>query len=149
MPGLVHVDMHASCAARHRHGSRHRLRHRHAGIGKGVTPEPAVVGQRLASQRADRRIGGLELIENPRDGCRIERGTALHDEQQRSEQRRDHRIPGWRIRRLDRESARKVAALGNAGIISPRAPQLVGSSRMHHLHRWLLPARSVPGNGRR
>src|SRR5882762_2678552 len=63
------------------------------GIGMPPPPEPAVVGERLTGERAYRRIAGLELIQHPRDGCRIEGGTVLDDEQKGREQRRNHGNP--------------------------------------------------------
>ena len=78
----MHVDMEpAPAAAGHRHWCGHRLRHRHAGIGKAMAPEPAVVGECLTGKRAYRRIAGLKLSEDARDGCRIEGGAVLDDEQ--------------------------------------------------------------------
>src|SRR6266702_6513418 len=60
----THLDVHPTTAARHRHRSRHRLRHRHDRIAEYTppgAPEPAVVGERFAGERADGRVAGAEL----------------------------------------------------------------------------------------
>src|SRR2546428_12611040 len=63
-----------------------------------MSRETAVVGERLAGERANGRIAGFELIEDARHGSGIEGGAVLDNEQQGNKERRNHSNPGWRIR---------------------------------------------------
>src|SRR6266566_652001 len=95
------VDSTAATTARHRHGRRHRLRHGQARLTERMPPEAPVVGQRFASERANRRVARAELVQYPRDGRRVEGRAVLRDEQQGSKQRHNHETswmeeaPGW------------------------------------------------------